>query len=203
MKSHVKESGNVLFMILIGIGLFGALSYAVMSNSNSGSADRELSTLKSVRMAQYGAGLRTAIRRMSMTGTLPQSIELHTGDNITPCTTGITCVFAANGGGANVMDLGADSNIDEDGNVWRYYETADAIAVDGMGTAAADMILARFIKLNDSGAQLCRALNQGIGLDDIPGGAGIDWFDAAPATKTACVNHQDQYYVFYLVFYPL
>lgn len=62
-----KESGNVLFLILIAVALFAALSYAVTSSTNSGggNADEESSLVNSAAIAQYPASIKTAIVRMT------------------------------------------------------------------------------------------------------------------------------------------
>ncbi|MDB5491296.1 MAG: hypothetical protein JWO78_1145 [Micavibrio sp.] len=60
------ESGNVLFLILIAVALFAALSYAVTQSSRSGGGDAnsEKSLVSSSQLTQYPAGVRTAIVRM-------------------------------------------------------------------------------------------------------------------------------------------
>src|SRR5690348_16442752 len=61
-----SESGNVLFLILIAVALFAALSYAVTQSSRSGSgeATSEKSLISGAQITQYPAGVRTDIIRM-------------------------------------------------------------------------------------------------------------------------------------------
>src|ERR1039458_1324840 len=63
---RIKESGNVLFLILIAVALFAALSYAVTQSSRSGSTEStgEKSLISSSTLTQYPAGVRTDIIRM-------------------------------------------------------------------------------------------------------------------------------------------
>ena len=63
---RATESGNVLFLILIAVALFAALSYAVTQSSRSGGGDAnsEKSLVSSSQLTQYPAGIRTAIVRM-------------------------------------------------------------------------------------------------------------------------------------------
>lgn len=65
MKS---QSGNVLFLILIAVALFAALSYAVTSSSRSGggSANKEKAQADAAVIIQYGTSLRSAVRRMKI-----------------------------------------------------------------------------------------------------------------------------------------
>lgn len=60
------ERGNVLFLILIAVALFAALSYAVTQSSRSGGGDAnsEKSLVSSSQLTQYPAGVRTSIVRM-------------------------------------------------------------------------------------------------------------------------------------------
>ena len=56
----------MLFLILIAVALFAALSYAVTQSSRSGSGDAnsEKSLVSGAEVTQYPAGVRTAIVRM-------------------------------------------------------------------------------------------------------------------------------------------
>lgn len=61
-----RQNGNVLFLILIAVALFAALSYAVTQSTRSGSGntDKEKSELDVNTMMQYGVDLRTAVTRL-------------------------------------------------------------------------------------------------------------------------------------------
>ena len=67
-----SESGNVLFLILIAVALFAALSYAVTQSSRSGSSDAssEKSLVSSSVLTEYPAGVRTAIMRMIVSSSI-------------------------------------------------------------------------------------------------------------------------------------
>ena len=64
------ERGNVLFLILIAVALFAALSYAVTQSTRSGSGDAsgETNLISSAQLTQYPAGIRTSIVRMIIAG---------------------------------------------------------------------------------------------------------------------------------------
>lgn len=61
-----RENGNVLFIILIAVVLFAALSYAVSSSSRSGAGDLSDETLrlKTSQLMQQVVAFRTAIVRI-------------------------------------------------------------------------------------------------------------------------------------------
>ena len=60
-----NSNGNVLFLILIAVILFAALSYAVTSSTRSGGSDTsdENLKLKIAEMVNYTTSLRTAVQR--------------------------------------------------------------------------------------------------------------------------------------------
>src|SRR5690606_2698113 len=64
------ESGNVLFLILIAVALFAALSYAVTQSTRSGGGDAsgETNLISSAQVTQYPASVRTSLVRMIIGG---------------------------------------------------------------------------------------------------------------------------------------
>ncbi|MEM9468899.1 MAG: hypothetical protein AAF988_01935 [Pseudomonadota bacterium] len=118
MKIYSKqtEQGNVLFLILIAVALFAALSYAVTQSTRSGggSAERETSILNSAAMTQYPASLRTSLVRMVLAGTSVSALEFNSPSDFGSLTSDSNGVFHPNGGGAvfqqaqgDLMDNGA------------------------------------------------------------------------------------------------
>jgi hypothetical protein len=74
------EKGNVLFLILIAVALFAALSYAVTQSTRSGSNDagREQSLISSAQLTQYPAGVRTSLIRMVIGGISADDLYFNT-----------------------------------------------------------------------------------------------------------------------------
>jgi len=63
-----SQRGNVLFIILIAIGLFAALSVAISNSGNSGmSAEPEKIVLGASQIKQYFASVRKEVMRMKVT----------------------------------------------------------------------------------------------------------------------------------------
>lgn len=64
----MRENGNVLFLILIAVALFAALSYAVTSSTRSGGGDASKETLvvQSSTIIQYATAIQTAMQRMQI-----------------------------------------------------------------------------------------------------------------------------------------
>ncbi len=67
-QNKTKQSGNVLFLILIAVALFAALSYAVTQSSRSGGDGiaRDKAKLVAAQIIQYGSSLEQAITRMKL-----------------------------------------------------------------------------------------------------------------------------------------
>lgn len=70
IQRRQAESGNVLFLILIAVALFAALSYAVTQSTRSGAGDTasETNLISSAQLTQYPAGIRTSVVRMLIGG---------------------------------------------------------------------------------------------------------------------------------------
>ena len=68
MLTRKNEKGNVLFLILIAVVLFAALSYAVTQSTRGGNnTNREQIELEVSELLQYFTSLNTAILRMKTT----------------------------------------------------------------------------------------------------------------------------------------
>lgn len=62
-----NQQGNVLFLILIAVALFAALSYAVTRSSRGGSnASSETQQLDTAQMMQYAASMKIAVQRLKL-----------------------------------------------------------------------------------------------------------------------------------------
>ncbi len=108
LNKKYKESGNVLFLILIAIALFGAISYAI-SRSGVGSANisKEQNIIYASQIVQYGSNLRTAIKRIKATDTADTDISFANNvvagyEHATPQPE-FNQVFSPNGGGAKYI----------------------------------------------------------------------------------------------------
>ncbi len=176
------ESGNVLFLILIAVALFAALSYAVTQSSRSGGsgAEREVNLIGSAQITQYPSSLRTAIVRMLVSGVSAEQILFNTSDTrdgyeydfsglVSPDDTQNFTnrgVFHPNGGGASFIQPSPDVMAGANQGVWYFNGN---FGIEGIGTDQAELIA--FLPGISEG--ICRRLNQEYGITGIPEADGV------------------------------
>lgn len=104
-RARKSERGNVLFLILIAVALFAALSYAVTQSTRSGSSDAssETNLINSAQLAQYPAGVRTSVVRMVIGGISVDTLLFDTPSDfalVEAASKTANAVFHPSGGGA-------------------------------------------------------------------------------------------------------
>lgn len=141
MKHFNKnQEGNVLFLILIAVALFAALSYAVTQSSRSGSgnANKEQASINAAQLTQYPAGVRTAVIRMVIGGTSVSSLQFNPpSGNYAGLTANSLGVFHPDGGGATYVQ--APAGMMADGNPGTWHFNAE-FAIADIGTTSRDYI---------------------------------------------------------------
>ncbi|MGB1077256.1 MAG: hypothetical protein ACPG05_03035 [Bdellovibrionales bacterium] len=192
-----KQNGNVLFLILIAVVLFAALSYAVtQSTRGGGDTDSENVAIMASQATQYASRVKTAAMRMMLIGGTDLTTINFTdvpngraGLQFDRCTSGVNCVFADEGGGIEYIPL---PPIDLTNRDWQVAESIALVSVSGVGTAAPDDILyAQEISL-----EACEAFNKGLGLPATPvqnttelAIPGPDTIDAYPGEEFGCIEN--------------
>ena len=175
------EKGNALFLILIAVALFAALSYAVTQSGRSGGdANKEESLITAGKVTQYGAVMRTAVDRMILSGTIIDNIYFTDAFNA-PCASGENCVFSSDGGG-----MYTESN-------WVFWSKYDgsilALRVKDLGTTEMDVMMT-----TDATKAQCEAIDRQLGLPYNPVVAdtivySVDAeFEAYPMEPFACLE---------------
>lgn len=151
------EKGNVLFLILIAVALFAALSYAVTQSSRSGggSTDRETSILSAASMTQYPAGLRTSVVRTLLSGVDITALKFDapsvvSGVNIP------SSIFHPRGGGGIFQRAPADLMADGSPGDWFFNGNWDVPGI-GLSDSSDGNDLIAFLPGVSSG--VCRAIN--------------------------------------------
>jgi hypothetical protein len=201
MKSSNEQSGNVLFLILIAVALFAALSYAVTQSSRGGGdTNKETRAIELARVTQQLMSIKSTALRMVISGTDPANIDLAEDPDLgAPCTSVTDCVFTSNGGSAVHIppppELGANSFFR-----FEYLEVSEGNNLPGTGTTAADV----FVHLPDVTLEACEEFNEKMGITNPPAidATGFNSsFDAYPGEEIACYESQFGNYNIYAAVY--
>ncbi len=211
-----KQSGNALFLILIAVALFAALSYAItQSGRGGGNISKEQAVISASQLTQYAASIHTAVQRMIISGINPSSICYGTH-----LTASYNCdappqyrLFDANGGGvvaqcANENQVTGTPDVNHSQN-WKFRGIHHA---DNNGTYVTDVGTNTDISGRDAIAYLptirlavCQQINKGLGLDQTPnatGGLGntagtyaigTNVIDSNPGQPFACADASSLY----------
>lgn len=198
MNKNSTQKGNVLFLILIAVALFAALSYAVtQSTRGGGDTGSEKQALVASQILQFFSDVNVAVIRMRIRGV---DTSLITFD---PLDTTVNGVFSPSGGGVSYLNV--PNNI---GNAtdWGFGSLQSAnlgIYIQDVG-ANTDVSGREAIGgLADISLGLCEALNKQLGLTNPPepnsptSGAVATYsinanvLDAYPGAPFACVHTDD------------
>lgn len=157
-----KQDGNVLFLILIAVALFAALSYAVTSSSRSsgGNASGETNLISSAQITQYPAAINTAILRMIISGTSVEDIRFNRPPEFDELDSTEYGVFHPSGGAATYITAPKDSMEDGQAGDWVFNANLEVPDIELSGVDGNDVI-AFLIGLKRS---ICSKINEEHGL---------------------------------------
>lgn len=175
IKNSEHEKGNVLFLILIAVALFAALSYAVTQSTRTGggSSDGETALISSAQMTQYPASIRTSVVRMILGGVDVGELEFNQPSNFSNCNSALDyCVFHPSGGGATYAYAPGDMMASAGGNTAGEWVFNGENQIDLLGTtngggpngSTADIIAF----LPGITQTLCSRINEELGLPQTP-----------------------------------
>jgi hypothetical protein len=168
-----NQKGNVLFMIMIAVMLFAALTYAITSGSRGTSTmDRERGTISATDYMSYGATMEKMTTRMLGDDISENGIsfentvwKFYDGNNVmganAACTNDACKMFNASGGGLGARIFKVNEvALPADGDIQSGHGGVYALKVSGVGTAAADLVL--MIAVLD--ANTCKQINTNLGI---------------------------------------
>ncbi len=182
-----SERGNVLFLILIAVALFAALSYVVTQSTRSGggSTEREKNILSSAQMTQYPTALRTALIRLVLGGVSIESVRFDapgTG-GFAPAQSASVLIFHPDGGGATYQQAPGDLIANAALAPWNFNAEFEVPAI-GVGGAGGNDIIA-FLRNVTTG--VCRQVNEELGIVTTACGAG-DMTNGVPEMANATTD---------------
>ncbi len=163
-KAVEKEDGNVLFLILIAVALFAALSYAVTSSTrSSGNAGSETDGIGAAQITQYPAGVSTSIVRMIIAGTSVEEIRFNRPSEYDDLDSVAIGVFHPSGGGATYNPAPADIMVDGNSGQWGFNGELEVPDI-GLAGAGGNDIIAFLVGIKQS---ICRKINKEHGLGNV------------------------------------
>ena len=157
-----KEDGNVLFLILIAVALFAALSYAVTSSTRTGGGDAssETNLVNSAQITQYPASVSTAIVRMIISGTGISTMRFNRPAEFGDLDTNSIGVFHPQGGGANYIN--SPASVMNDGLLGEWVFNAELEVPDiGVAGAGGNEVIAFLDGVTQS---ICQKINEEYGI---------------------------------------
>lgn len=177
------QRGTALFLILIAVALFAALSYA-MTSSTRGSGrgvEWEKARLTAQRFISFGDGVRRAVMRMRIAGAEISDL------NFDPAATGKYAVFSEEGGGALFSPPPPEADAQNDAYVWNFYKPSEGWSSPGVGTSAPEL----FIWIVGLDENVCKAINSIMQhppeiIDDTNGDQVME---AYPGEQAYCYRH--------------
>lgn len=153
-----EERGNILFLILLAVILFAALSYAVTSSMRGGgkSVSDEQATTLAAEIVQGAVGLENALQRFLLTRgySIEQISIAPTSGPFSPNTSGVNsncatsaCMLMDPAGGGYIYYLPSMDVRDMGATAWYSAESTPVSArlviqvVNGVGTSLPDIVL--------------------------------------------------------------
>ncbi len=204
-NDKITERGNVLFLILIAVALFAALSYAVTQSSRSGggTVDKETTLIRSSQLTQYPSSVRTSIIRMTLAGIDDTSLlfnsptDFGAGKPIDTPAEEKRAVFHTNGGGASYTLAPAEIMANQTATRWIYNAELqiESIGLTDVGSGNGNDIVAYLVGINES---MCEQLNDRYGIIvtsiNDPDGDGVP--NVTGLNSTDLTNYMDDTYTF-------
>jgi len=172
----------VLFLILIAVALFAALSYAVTSSSRSGGGDAssETNLISSANITQYPATVRTTIIRMLIKGTTVDELAFNNPSTFDDVGSAVEnrVVFHPNGGGGVYSPAPADVMADGAPGDW-YFNGNFEIPDIGISGSDGNELIAFLPGIKQG---ICKRINEQLGIgalipniaSDLSGSGGYD-----------------------------
>lgn len=159
---HAGQSGNVLFLILIAVALFAALSYAVTSSTRNTGDTGETVLISSAQITQYPTSLNPAIVRMLVSGISIEEIRFNRPsddefDNLDSTEIG---VFHPDGGGATYNPAPKDVMVDGKPGDWVFNAEMEVPDIGLSGLRGNDVI-AYLVGIKKT---ICMKINEEYGI---------------------------------------
>ena len=175
-----SQRGNALFLILIAVALFAALSYAItQTGRGGGTISQEQAEILASEVTDQAATLRTTVMRMVLTGTPVTSLDFTT-----PTTGQADQVFDPAGGDETYEKAPAGTGWP----FWNYLDARDPTMgwyVLGVGTDTATTGREVLAILAMVPKTVCQQIDKGLGLSTTLAVNGVPFDATTPSASAA------------------
>lgn len=204
-SSCAKEQGNVLFLILIAVALFAALSYAVTSSTRSSGTgvSKDKARANAAAIIQYTSSIKTAVDRLRISAgcnetTLDFRNPIYMRNNgslvmLPNVTAPPQCrLFSSDGGNMIPIVQGLDSLDLESASITNPtavkigHASLQVMQIKGVGTDAAVGVTSAndlVFRIDGLNNDTCLAINDILGIDN-PGGILPESINTGPTVGT-------------------
>lgn len=168
-----NSSGNILFIILIAVALFAALTYAFSQYDRDGAGNnpvKETTTINASVLGQYVASLRASIQRLTTDNQDIKTLEFNPPADFNNLTSKDIGVFYPSGGGviyeaaqANLMDAQSSNPT----GLWVFtlnFEVKD-IGSSKASSLDGNELIAFMVGIRKD---VCEQLDKRLGINTIP-----------------------------------
>ena len=167
-----NNSGNILFVILIAVALFAALTFAISHSTNvsQNSTVRETSTINGSVLTQYVASIRSTILRMRNDGRTIFELQFNAPADFGSLTSQSFGVFHPSGGTVIYQTAPSDlRDIQGDNPTGQWIFTYN-FEVSNVGTSVAGNLNGNDLIAFQVGIkeEVCSQINQRLGLPTLP-----------------------------------
>ena len=195
INSKTSQNGNVLFLILIAVVLFAALSFAVTrANQGTGkNTNEEEIKIDVARVVQDCGVLRQSTARfMANSDKSPDMVQVNDGtDPYYPCRTGANCLFAPEGGGAIIpippIRKGSKGATTPYQMYYEFYDISDNRPLHGYASNKPVLMF----EAHSLSYEVCLAMNKAVGRPAEPEAEAVTT-DAS--FREECVNATSEFY---------
>mgnify|MGYP006267247151 CR=1 FL=1 len=182
-----SERGNALFLILIAVALFAALSYAITQSVSGGGSDStsEQNTVNAAALTSFPTTVKTGITRMTLGGASLNALDFDRAGGGNGSDDSENDVFGNDGtgtdGGLTFLPPAQPAAVTD--GFWFF---SGAHAIDGIGGTEAELIMATQL----SSLEICNIINENL-YGDSDGITNNDDSDFAPPADAATADGAD------------
>lgn len=163
-----SSNGNALFLILIAVALFAALSYAITnSGRGGGNVSKEQAEIIAAQIIDHTALMMQTIQRLELIGGYDQILFDNSDPNASgTCYNGATVITPCNTVGLYNSADGISSDPVDAGLNLKWWITNVQASVNGQQIGTTDPDLE--IWIDDIGKDVCNAINRRLYNDSTP-----------------------------------